>query len=194
MRILSDAPLSKKKDINNMKTVKTKKKKSAKLANPVTSLANKIASVFANDYDVDTKFYFNKSTLRIICEEKEVAYALAAISKSHFDLGNLFLDVQFLYYDNKGKKQQVKDATRITDPAEFAAAFELAFKGNEAFGDVVSSKDIFGSTWYYLLGNKIVLQYDNDDTRNPWGVSSCLPEEVFADLFEIPNGIKVSTI
>ena len=179
-----------------MKTLKTKKKKkkSAKLANPVTSLANKLASVFENDYDVDTKFYFNKSTLRIICEEKEVAYALAGICTSHFDLGNLFLDVQFLYYDNKGKKQQVKDATQITDPAEFAAAFELAFKGNEAFGGVVSSEDVFGTTWHYLLGSKMVLQWDNDSTRNPWGVSSCLPEDVFVDLLQIPNGIMVSTI
>lgn len=170
-----------------------KSKKSAKLANPVTSLANKIASVFAGDESITAKFYFNKSTLRIICEKSEVAIALAAVCKSHFDLGNLFLDVQFLYIDGKGRKKQVKNVPQLTDPAAFTAAFKFAFGGCETYSGVVEMEDVFGSTWHYLLGSKFVCQYDNDDTRNPWGVSSCLPEEIFTELMEIPNGVKIST-
>lgn len=176
-----------------MKLKKTRKK-SAKLANPVTSLANKLASIFDGDSTITTKFFFSKSTLRIICEKSEVAIALAYICKSHFDLGNLFLDVQFFYIDSKGRKKQVKDVPAALDPAAFTKAFKVAFSGCATYGGVIEMEDIFGTTWHYLLGSKTVCQYDNDDTRNPWGVTSCLPEEIFTEFLEIPNGVKISTM
>lgn len=171
----------------------SKRTKNTKLANPVTSLANKIATLFDGCDCVTTKFYFNKSTLRIICDTSEDAYYLASICKSHFDLGNLFLDVQFCYLDGRGRAKQVKNVDPITDPAVFAAAFHLSFGKCPVYGGVVDIEDPFHITWYYLLGSKMVCQYDNDDTRNPWGVTSCLPEEIFAEFLNIPNGVKVST-
>ena len=178
---------------NNMKSSK-KHKKSTKLANPVTSLANKIATVFEGDESITTKFYFNKSTLRVICEKPRVAAELAAICKDHFDLGNLHLDIQFLYIDHLGKKVQIECGAKHTNPEDFAAAFTTAFKDRYSYGGVSTAVDPFQSTWYYLQGSAWVCQYDNDDTRNPWGVTSCLPEDVFAELLAIPNGVKVSTI
>lgn len=129
-----------------------KSKKGLKLAHPVTSLANKLASVFYGDNAITTKFFFNKSALRIICEKADVAAALASICKSHFDVGNLFLDVQFFYVDGKGKKKQVKNAEIVTDPTAFAEAFQLAFGNCLTFGGIVESEDPFGTTWHYLLG------------------------------------------
>lgn len=178
---------------NKMKS-NNKHKKSMKLANPVTSLANKIASVFHGDDAITTKFYFNKSTLRIICEKPRVAAELAAICKDHFDLGNLHLDIQFLYIDSLGKKVRIEGVKKHTDPKDFAAAFTTAFKDCLSYGDVTSAVDPFQTVWFYLQGSKVVCQYDNDDTRNPWGVTSCLPEDVFTELLEIPNGVKVSTL
>ena len=171
--------------IQKMKTSK-KSKKSAKLANPVTSLANKIATAFAGDSSITAKFYFNKSTLRVICEKSETAIALAAISKSHFDLGNLYLDA-------KGRKKQVKDVPKLTQPKAFAKAFEAAFGKCKTYSEVIDITDPFGSTWYYLLGSTFVCQYDNDDTRSPWGITSCLPEDVFVEMLDVPNGVKIST-
>lgn len=177
-----------------MKIIQKKTKKKAKLANPVTSLANKISTLFEGDSSISPKFYFNKSTLRIICDKQDVAIALASICKSHFDLGNLFLDIQFLYLDSKGRKKQVKDVQTITDPAKFTEAFVTAFCNCETYGGIVEVEDPFGTTWHYLLGSKHVCQFDNDDTRNPWGVTTCLAEEIFYDLFVIPNGVKISTV
>ena len=172
---------------------KKSSKKDLKLAHPVTSLANKIASIFYGDDAITTKFFFNKSTLRIICEKADVASALASICKSHFDVGNLFLDVQFFYIDDKGKKKQIKNAELLTDPAAFTAAFKIAFGNCLTYSGVVESEDPFGTTWHYLLGDKVACQWENDDTRNPWGITSCLPEEIFTEFMEVPNGVKIST-
>ena len=188
------------KKANAVSAKKSRGKKSTKLANPITSLANRLASVFEGDPDIVTKFSFDKRLLSVVCYDEDLAADLARICNTHYDLGNLWLDVEFCYVvgktarNGKAKTKKVSVDGKETNPTKFAELFRNGFELSDSYGGVMQQTDFFGQKWWYLLGSKRVCQYDNDDACNPWGKTTVIPEAVFADLLAIPRFVKLSTI
>ncbi len=182
---------------------KKNKKDKQKLANPVTSLANKLATVFEGDPDYVTCFSYDEYKLRVGCRVEGMAEDLASICQTHFDIGNLYLDVEFCYVigeKGRGKKktpifsEPVNATEKITDPKKFSKMWKQCFEMTNSYGDIKTVMDPFGQRWWYIMSAPTVLQYDNDDELNYWGLTSTLPETVFFDLLELPKFVKLSTI
>lgn len=178
------------------------KKKKTKLANPITSLANRLSTVFKNNPDYVVRFSFDENKLRIGCEIEGIAEKLASICKTHFDIGNLYLDVEFCYvvgYKNPYLKkhpifsERIK-SKRVKDAKTFAKTWQSCFECSDCYGDIKSVVDIFGQRWWYIMSGPTVLQYDNDDELNYWGLTSILPETVFFELLKLPKYVKLSTV
>lgn len=181
---------------------KTNKKGKQKLANPITSLANKLATLFEGNPDYMTCFSYDENKLRVGCKVEGMAENLASICRTHFDIGNLYLDVEFcdiIGMKGRGKKQKpvfstpVEVSEKITDPKKFAKMWKKCFETTNSYGNIKTAVDIFGIRWWYIMGSPVVLQYDNDDELNYWSLTSVLPETVFFELLELPKFVKLST-
>ena len=177
----------------------SKKKNKTKLANPITSLANRISTLFEGNPDYLVCFSFDENKLRIGCRKDGLPEKLASICKTHFDIGNLYLDVEFCYItqnvlDSRFSFSKRIKSKRVKDAKTFAKIWKQCFGDNICYGGIKSVTDIFGQRWWYIMGSSIVLQYDNDDELNYWGLTSTLPENVFSELLKMPRYVKLSTV
>lgn len=178
------------------------KKNKMKLANPITSLANRIATVFDGDSNYMTCFSFDENKLRIGCKVEGIPEKLASICKTHFDIGKLYLDVEFCYIlgyrGRRNRKTPILSSgvtsKKLTDTKKFAKTWKDCFENTNSYGNIKSVTDVFGQRWWYIMSSPVVLQYDNDDVLNYWGLTSTLPETVFFELLKMPKFIRLSTI
>lgn len=180
-----------------MKKAATKKnnKKPVKLANPVTGLANKIASFFVGDDEIHTAFNFDKATLRIYFDNQVRARAFAGVAVTDFELGKLSLHVDIMYLPNVNspKYRKLVNVKKITDVKEKAEAINIAFRGCPSYAGYANATDPFGTEWYFILGDTMCCQFENDDAQNPWGLTSVLPEEIIKEIID-QQGLQVSTV
>lgn len=162
------------------------------LSHPVTSVANKIASLFADGVGVHTKLFFYSSKLKIYFDDKEEAVALASVIKKHFKIGKLHLDIEVLYKAGEKKYVKVEGVKPAKGSIAVMTAIAKAFGRCPSFVRTVKAKDPCGIVWYFVLGSRLGCQYLNDDIQNPWSVTT----ELAADIFKFclnHRGVQIST-
>jgi len=165
-------------------------KKRADMSNPITGRANELASLFAKDKQVKTKFVFDARTLEIHVASAAKALALAKILKKRIKLGNLWLDVN-VYLPNGSA---IVEAGKVTmTPADFKVLWRTAFKGNKNFSRILQAKDRTDTIWTFALFGRQACSWQNDDTQNPELASSALPEEIIKYFAARHPGVQIST-
>lgn len=70
--------------------------------------------------------------------------------------------------------------------------YEMAFKGNPAFDSVKESVTPFG-TFRYVIFDREIVQYRNDDIGDANQIRSTLCQEIAKDIFEETGGIHFCT-
>lgn len=165
----------------------TKKKgttqKQVGLSSPWETIHKQIIALLGPDTEVHVGSIYegNGNTYVFdICSKngKKIA-ALEKVLKSHFDLGNVTLAINFIHE---------RDDEEVT-----AQDYKDAFEGNSNFVDtVVTSKGLFQDLTYVIFAKEI-LQFFNDDLSDLYGNMSIIVADAAKQVCNVGENMYFST-
>jgi len=159
-------------------------KKNLKLAPPWVEYFRKIEALFGQDPDIHIGVSDNTQdgdpfiTLRIDNQEKYEA--ISAILPAYRMFGNVQTHVRVI----PANESQAPDRRKI---------FETAFKGNPALKDFIYANTPFAGDVAYIVFDKKVVQYPNDEMQDPNGLKSTLYQDIARDIFDNEIGMFFCT-
>ncbi len=158
--------------------------KKSGIQEPWVTTYNKIYALFGNDLDL-TISNLNERTpgnyvIIISSQNNAKLESIKKILKNHFDFGNVTLDIEFI---------PENDDEKITD-----SDFRNAFNCNENLAEVRSIETPDGFHRTYVVFEKEVVQFYNDDLTDLYGNYNGLMEDIARELFnEVDASISYCT-
>lgn len=146
-----------------------------KLSPPWLTFGRKIRELFKEDKDITIKE--DDDEITIIVSRYEKTEALKQILPKEKEFGNVKIKINIEY---KRPSATVEDI------------YKAAFENNPAF-KYTFAFDAGTNTITYVVFDKKVVQYWNDDMSDPHGVTSTLFEDIARDTFVSGNGVLFST-
>lgn len=157
------------------KDVKVAKKVDATLQSPWVLFANKVRELFKLDPKVE-KMTWNDDTLelKIYVNDEVKAAALSHILPSKRAFGK-----------NVVKIFVIPANVNSTEKTYCPEVLKLAFDGNPLFKEVITLDHVFDTNPVaFLMFNNQVVQYFSDNLSHPYGITSCLAEDLARDVFK----------
>lgn len=148
-----------------------------KMSAPWYTYVRELTAMFAEDKDVSVKFDEDNMEITLEVSKYEKAEALKKLLPIAKIFGNIKLMINIEY---NAHTQTIEDIVK------------QAFEGNPAF-KYVYSFETNTNTITYVVFEKKVVQYWNDDLHDPHGVTSTLFENIARNIFEDKNGLVFST-
>lgn len=158
--------------------------KKAGIQAPWVTTYKKICALFENDMDLHISDINEATpgncTIVISSQNNAKLESIKKILKNHFEFGNVTLDIEFIPEDNNEK---------ITD-----SDFRNAFNCNENLTEVRNIELPDGSVKTYVVFEKEVVQFYNDDLTDLYGNYNGLMEDIARELFnEVDASISYCT-
>jgi hypothetical protein len=150
--------------------------KQAKVSPPWFTYYKKVAELFKRDDEVIPVYNDENKKLTLNVKNYEKAQALRRLIPETKTFGNVTVDIEIKYAED-GKSM---DET-----------FRAAFKNNPAFKYTFTFETSTNPIMYVVF-EKSVVQYWNDDMSDPNGITSTLYENIADDVLEAP-GVIYST-
>lgn len=152
-----------------------------KLSPPWDEYYRKVNALFERDPEVHVLYDEEDLILKLFVDTDSKAAALRELIPDTVNYGNVNLTIEIIPANGFGKIQDKRNA------------IEEAFEGNDAVVDVITTTGIgeFGAT--YVVFDKIVVQYFNDDLTDIHGFRSTLYEEIAREVFKIQDGVFYCT-
>ena len=151
-----------------------------KLSPPWIEFFNEITALFEQDSAVTPIFSSAENTIRLYVEGEEKASALTQILPSSRTFGNVTVKILVLPANEEelSKKE----------------LFERAFDGNPAVSYIRTVADDFAKpVLTYVVFEKEVVQYFNDNLQDINGLRSTLYEDIAQNVFEDHDGVAFCT-
>lgn len=143
------------------------------LAAPWVVYCNEIKAMFKYDNEIEVKMECiddSNYVIKLYVEDNNKADALFRILTKEKDFGNVTVTIEII----------PENPVNEMDADEL---FRVAFKGNCALYDVAERETPFG-TFNYVVFDRDVVQYYNDDISDLHGVKSTLYENIAKDIFD----------
>jgi hypothetical protein len=158
--------------------------KKAGIQAPWTTTYNKICALFNNDLDLHITDLTEKTegnyTFTISSVNGVKLDSIKKILKNHFEFGNVTMDIEFI---------PENDDDKITD-----SDFRNAFNCNENLAEVRTIETPDGFSRTYVVFEKEVVQFYNDDLTDLYGNYNGLMEDIARELFnEVDPSISYCT-
>ena len=158
----------------------------AQLAPPWNTYVQKLAAIFEGDDQIEVSepeestspFYTYVINITVYSHKKFVALDRALVKE--VDFGNVKLGL--LLYD--AENGDINPGIEV---------FKDIFEGNPHVKDIIDLEDQTGTVWSYLRFYPEVIQYENDDLSDPYGVESTLAENIADEVFSLNNGMFFTT-
>ena len=147
-----------------------------KISPPWFTFYKEVCELFKKDDDVVPTYDDNKKKLTILVATYEKAKALMKLIPEKKTFGNVTVTIEVKYNE------------AVLDTAE---TYKVAFENNPAFKYVFSFKTGTNNITYVVF-EKEVVQFWNDDMSDPHGITSTLYQNIAEDVFET-NGVIFST-
>ena len=147
-----------------------------KISPPWYTFFKEICELFKKDNDVVPVYEDEIKTITLRVATYEKAKALKKLIPSKKMFGNVTVNINIDY------KEQDKPISEL---------FETAFENNPAFKYVFNFQTSTGVITYIVF-EKEVVQFWNDDMSDPHGITSTLYESIAKDVFD-SNGVIFST-
>ena len=148
-----------------------------KLSPPWQSFFKEVCELFSEDKEVTPVYNDEKKALTLIVTSYEKAQALKQIFPKTKSFGKIIVDIEIKYQG------------RILPIAE---VYKAAFNNNPAF-KYTYSFDTGENRINYVVFEKKVVQYWNDDMSDPHGVTSTLYANIANNIFGDKDGVIFST-
>ena len=147
------------------------------VASPWVTFARKIYMLFAEDPDVRCEWNNEDLEMKIFVENPIKAEALDRLLPDTKQFGNVTMTITIIPANDNISKTDL---------------FKTAFAGNPAVS-YVESVDAYGQTFNYVVFEKEVVQYYNDNMGDLHGVESTLYQDIAKEVFEDCPGIFFCT-
>ena len=145
--------------------------KSLKLSSPWVNYHNAVKALFGEDKDVKIKFDENNLDLKLFVSGKKKADAISKLLPTGKTFGNVTLKITVI----------PENLEAIEKPAD---VFEAAFEGNPVLSDTVTISGVYENPVTYIVFDKRVVQYWNDNLGDPHGNRSTLYETLAEEVFD----------
>lgn len=147
--------------------------KKAGIQAPWVTTYKKICALFENDMDLHISDINEATpgicTIVISSQNNAKLESIKKILKNHFEFGNVTMDIEFI---------PENDDDKITD-----SDFRNAFNCNENLAEVRNIELPDGSVKTYVVFEKEVVQFYNDDLTDLYGNYNGLMEDIARELF-----------
>lgn len=144
------------------------------IQSPWVTTYNKIKALFERDDDLTISPLSEDEggvyTFSISSANETKINAIEKILANNYEFGNVTLNIKFIV-DDAGKEG-------IT-----AADLKNAFTGNNVVSKIETIPNPFGSTQTFVMFNKEVIQFYNDDISDRYGNYNGLAEDIARELF-----------
>ena len=165
-----------------------------KMVSPWIDFYHKTKAMFAEDQNITVVFDEDLMTLKLYVKQKEKADAIASLLPGCVVFGNVTLTIEV--YPGNDSIWVSNGRTSAFDPnnSEYIAnLFQTAFYRNRAlrYTHVVDGFLDFNAT--YIVFEKKVVQYHNDDIGDINGKRSTLYQEIAKEIFATNPGVYYCT-
>lgn len=144
---------------------------------PWVQYAKKLSALFAPDPNVIAAYDNDAPKVTLYVSGQDKADAIDRLLPDEVGFGNVTLAVEVVP-DNECK-------------VTVADTLSRAFAGNPLFGEAMEVP-LYGGTVTYALFAPEVLQWEDDNTMSPYGLSSATVDEVVRDVLDLPVGTFAS--
>lgn len=159
-------------------------KEKVKLAPPWIEYFRKIVVLFCQDpeihYTIDDNTEDNNPSITLRIDNQEKYEAINAILPAFRMFGNVKAEIKVI----PANESTAPDRRKI---------FEAAFKGNPVLKDFIYANTPFAGDVAYIVFDKQVVQYPNDEMQDPNGLKSTLYQDIARDIFDNEIGMFFCT-
>ena len=152
-----------------------------KLSPPWDTYYDELNVMFKNDPSVHVVMDDDEYTVKLYVENPEKADALHELLQEEVQFGNVTLKVTVVPANTQNESRFTHNKNH---PKYMELIFRAAFDGNSALYDVVTVQGVFGFSACYVIFNKEVVQYYNDNMSDINGLCSTLYENIARDIFK----------
>ena len=152
-----------------------------KLSSPWMTFYKEINELFKEDPEIKIVYDEDAVEIKLYVDNDEKASALSQILPSEKVFGNVVLRINVIPSNNLNSHK--------------LDLFRKAFEGNKALSYIWSAEETGGYVppmSYVVFKNKVV-QFFNDDLRDPHGLCSTLYQNIAEDIFPNIQGIYFCT-
>lgn len=160
-----------------MKKETIKEEKSLGLISPWIDFYRQVQALFQEDDEVEVKFNEETCELKIYVENSIKADAISKLMPTEKTFGDITIKISVIPANVKPN-----------DPADL---IRLAFNGNPALEDILVVNSPFGEMKYVIFAKEVV-QYQNDDMGDFFGLKSTLYEDLAREVLNT-NGVYFCT-
>ena len=161
-----------------------------KLSSPWVEYYRKINALFAGDGDIRIVFDEEEPKLRIYVNNDRKARAMDALVGTEKVFGNVTLKIEIIPANDKVELLSATTGYTKTERATLAGAL---FQGNSAVKSVRDIENYFEGTVTYIIFEKEVVQYFDDNLGSYYGLKSTLYEDIAKDVLSPVAGVYYCT-
>ena len=157
--------------------MESKDLKTVNLSSPWSIYYKQLESLFSHDPDIELAFNDKEYVITMRVKGSAKAEALAQLLPDTKQFGNVTVQINIIL-DNIGD-------TRLD-------LFARAFDGNPIVSEIIET-NTFGMDAAYVVFEREVVQYFNDDLSDAHGVCSTLYQDIAKEVFGEEAGVFFST-
>ena len=161
-----------------------------KLSSPWVEYYRKISALFAGDPDIRIVFDEEEPNLRIYVDNDRKARAMDALVGTEKVFGNVKLKIEVIPANNKVELLSATTGYTKTEKETLAGAL---FQGNSAVKSIHDIENYFEGTVTYIIFEKKVVQYFDDNLGSFYGLKSTLYEDIAKDVLSPVAGVYYCT-
>lgn len=161
-----------------------------KLSSPWVEYYRKISALFAGDPDIRIVFDEEEPKLRIYVDNDRKARAMDALVGTEKVFGNVTLKIEVIPANDK---VELLSATTGYTKAEKETLAGALFQGNSAVKSIHDIENYFEGTVTYIIFEKKVVQYFDDNLGSFYGLKSTLYEDIAKDVLSPVAGVYYCT-
>ena len=157
-----------------------------KLSSPWEIYYKEVTAMFGQDHEVHVVMDDDNMQLVLYVENARKAEALEKILPVEKEFGNVKLSIMVVPANKEKENYELGD--------DLQDIFNAAFYDNTAFVYSRMIPFLFdGNPLYYIVFDKVVVQYYNDDLGDINGLCSTLYQEIAKDIFKEMPGVFYCT-
>lgn len=161
-----------------------------KLSSPWLEYYRKITALFAGDRDIRIVFDEEEPKLRIYVDDDQKARAMDALVGTEKVFGNVKLAIEVVPANDK---VELLSATTGYTKTERENLVQVLFKQNPNVVSIKVIENFFDGTVTYVIFEKRVVQYFDDDLGSYYGLKSTLYENIAKDVLSPVAGVHYCT-
>ena len=162
------------------------------LVAPWDEYYNEMVAFFAEDPDVTVLYDEEAKDIKVLVRTQNKAEALTYLLNSEVDFGGVKLQIMVVPA-NEVKKDVKQFFKNINDGEDYNLEYCHALNGNDLFSYTRLIKNMMGFNAVYVVFQKKVVQYYNDNLGDLNGMKSTLAEKIARDIFVPHNGVFFNT-